>query len=451
MGERADTENLPALAVLGHVPKVHAGRFQRVVVLHPEVGRPGDTVGFEVERPLIAVRMAGHRETALDAQIVVVPGSPAAAVDEDGRRAAALVVMLFGRGDFETGHPAQRDKEHREQPFLAQALVTGVFHDPDFRIQERGVARAGHHPGLHVLPAGLPVGVRETVAVFRRGGGEADEVGGGEEVGREMPGRAGHDGHVVVMACSDRPFLREGAFYGRLQHDLEGRPVAPVVVSFRITATFVGLIGQLVGFQGLLQHRPAKLRILLPDGEGPVHHPCIAHGVPVDFAPVEPRVGLIRGRLEALVDDGLSDRLPFALRHLSVQPVIADGEGHRHLTYIQEVGRVPVVKRACGEHLVDGAPGISFSAVRPVGVPQPENAFQRLPGGVQQPSADHLPRHGRFVQHRVAECDDDAVGLGETASGGDGRLFPLRHQQPRVRPRLGNLRKGCCTEQDEGQ
>ena len=72
MRERADAEDAPALAVLRHVPEVHALRFQRVVVLHPEVRRPGDAVGFEVEGALVQVRMAGHREAALDAQVIIV-------------------------------------------------------------------------------------------------------------------------------------------------------------------------------------------------------------------------------------------------------------------------------------------------------------------------------------------------------------------------------------------
>ena len=53
--ERADAEDIPTLAVLQHVPEIDAGRFQRFIVLHPEVGRPGDAVGLEVERTLVDV------------------------------------------------------------------------------------------------------------------------------------------------------------------------------------------------------------------------------------------------------------------------------------------------------------------------------------------------------------------------------------------------------------
>ena len=245
---------------------------------------------------------------------------------------------------------------------------------------------------------------------------------------------------------------RESALHGGFQHDLERRPVAPVIVAFGIAASFIGLVGQLIGFEGLLQHRPAIVRILLPYGQGAVHHPGVAHGVPVDLAAVEPSVGLVPGRLEAFVHDCPRHGRPLVRRHLVVQPVIADGDGHRHLPDIQEMGRIPVGERAHGQHLVDGPPRVGFPAVDPVGIAQPEDALQRLPGCVQQASADECPRHGRLVQHRVTECADHAVGLRELAVHRHLRFFASPHQQPRVRGRLGYLRKGRhAGEQSCGQ
>ena len=183
MRERADAEHLPALAVLRHVPKVDAGRFQRVVVLHPEVSRPSDAVGLEVEGALVAMRMAGHREAALDPQIIVLLGGPAASVYEDGRGAPALEVVVVGHARGRV-RPAveKRNQIHREQPFFAKAFVSGHFHDPHLGIHEGAVADVIDHPSLHVLPRGFPVSVRETVTVPRRGGGEADECGGSVKV-----------------------------------------------------------------------------------------------------------------------------------------------------------------------------------------------------------------------------------------------------------------------------
>ena len=183
MGERADAENAPALAVLGHVPEVHAGRFQGIVVLHPEVCRPGGSVRFEVEGTLVAMRVAGHRETALDAQIIVLLGGPTASVNEDGRGAPALeVVVVRQAGGRVRPAVGNQDQKHREQPFFAKALVSGHFHDPHLGIHDGTVADIVDHPSLHVLSGGFPVGVRETVTVPCRRGGEADESGGGKEV-----------------------------------------------------------------------------------------------------------------------------------------------------------------------------------------------------------------------------------------------------------------------------
>ena len=120
-----------------------------------------------------------------------------------------------------------------------------------------------------------------------------------------------------------------------------------------------------VGFQGFLQHGLAEFRILLPHGEGAVHHAGVAHGVPVVLVAVEPGVGLVPGGFEAFVDDRPGDGLPFGRRHPVVQPVVADGEGHRHLADIQEMRRVPVRERAGGQHLVDGPPRIRLPAHTP--------------------------------------------------------------------------------------
>ena len=381
--------------------------------------------------------MAGHREAALDAQVGVLLGLPSAAVHEDGRRAAALVIAPGRRVDVRGRVAAQRDEVHREQPFLAQSLVVRVLHDAQFRIEQRRVPCPGIHPRLHILPIGLPIRVREAVAVPRRGGREADELGRGEE--------------IFVISSEVEKSLRKRALDGRLQHDLERRSVAPVVVAFRIPAALVGLEGQLVGFQGLLEHRPAEVRVLLPHGEGAVHHAGVAHGVPVDFAPVEPRIGLVPGRFEAFVDDRPRHGLPLGRRHPAVQPVIADGEGHRHLAHVQEMRGIPVGERAGGQHLVDGPPRVRLPAMDPVGISEPKDAFEGGPGGMQQAPADERSRHRRLRQRRVAERDDEAVGLREHAARPPGRLFPRPHQQPRVRHGLLRPSEGHHPEQHPGK
>ena len=200
------------------------------------------------------------------------------------------------------------------------------------------------------------------------------------------------------------------------------------------------MIGQFVGFQGLLQHPPAEFRVLFPYREGAVHHTGVADGVPVDFAGVEPGVVRVQRRFEAFVDDRLRHGLPLGRCHLFVQPVIADGGGHRHFSHVQEMRRIPVGERAHGQHLVDGAARVRFSAMDPVGIAEPENAFEGRPGGVQQTPADPGPFHRGLRQRLVAERDDHAVSPGEQAFRLHLRLFPRPHQQPRVRPRL--LRPG---------
>ena len=54
-----DAEDVPALSGLFHVPQVHALGFEGIVVLHAQVGRPGDPVGFEEEGADVLVGMAG--------------------------------------------------------------------------------------------------------------------------------------------------------------------------------------------------------------------------------------------------------------------------------------------------------------------------------------------------------------------------------------------------------
>ena len=82
-----------------------------------------------------------------------------------------------------------------------------------------------------------------------------------------------------------------------------------------------------------------------------------------------------------------------------------------------------------------------------IGISKPEDAFQGLTGRMQQPPADHRPRHDRLLQRRVAERDDDAVGLREQTSGVHLLFLSLEHQQTRVRnglSRYARPRPGFC-------
>ena len=178
-----------------------------------------------------------------------------------------------------------------------------------------------------------------------------------------------------------------------------------------------GLEGLGVAFEALPEDFFAAFRSLVPDGRGGEDESGVADGIPVVFRSIEPGLFLVFRGVEGLFFQGLDDLFAFFRGQDSVEPVIADRDGHGHLPDVQEMARVPVGEGADGEHLVDRPAGVGVSAMDPVGIGEIENPFQGLPGYAEKAFPGLDPLDGRQGEDLVAECRDDTVGLPDPYRG----------------------------------
>ena len=75
---------------------------------------------------------------------------------------------------------------------------------------------------------------------------------------------------------------------------------------------------------------------------------------------------LQEARLKPVAAQPGGDLLARRLVEVVVEPVVADGDGEGHLAHIEEVGRIPVLERADGAQLRDGAVEVSLVAVEAI-------------------------------------------------------------------------------------
>ncbi len=141
------------------------------------------------------------------------------------------------------------------------------------------------------------------------------------------------------------------------------------------------------------------------DGQGAERHPGVADLIPVVFGGKKPVIVFIIGRFEAFFENGLPYFLPRTFGKVVVEPVVADGNSHRHFGHVEEVAGVPVGEVSHGQHFFLGALQVLLVARSAVGVGKLEDPPQGFPRLVEQPPSNQNPLHGRLT--------DDSVTLGQ--------------------------------------
>ena len=101
----------------------------------------------------------------------------------------------------------------------------------------------------------------------------------------------------------------------------------------------------------------------------------MAHLPPVVVC-ANPPQRLARGVEPATTESG-GDLLAYVLRHVVVEPIVADRDGKRHLADVEEVRRIPVRERAHGAHFGDGAVEVRLVTVEAISEREGVDAVER--------------------------------------------------------------------------
>ena len=161
-----DAEDLPAGAILLHVPQVDTRLLKDIVVVHAEIDGPAYAVALVYERTGIHVCVVARCAAALDGEVCIVGRVPPAAVYEDG---GYTVVHPCARG----WHVAAREVETRcEEHVYREQSVRGdasLLQEPFVDGHDRGVIRLAREPIFCRYARGARARVIEVVAAARRG------------------------------------------------------------------------------------------------------------------------------------------------------------------------------------------------------------------------------------------------------------------------------------------
>ena len=124
-----------------------------------------------------------------------------------------------------------------------------------------------------------------------------------------------------------------------------------------------------------------------------------------------------------------------------VEPVVADGDGEGHLAHVEEVGRIPVLERADGAQLRDGAVEVRLVAVEAVRHGERGDSVERGATHGEQPLAflDALGRRRR--QHHVGDGAHVFGGELHEFIGPDARLDAREAVCVREQARMRLLRR----------